>query len=85
MSELALNVPFIQHPDSWHQIYIGNIFQGLSTARGNAALICAGDCLISFLEREVLMFQLLFLVFLTKHYQEHCPKKLLSRNTHGWG
>jgi len=75
MSELALNVPFIQHPDGWYQIYTGSIFQGLSTARENTALICAGDCLIGFSEREELMFQLLFLLFLTKPNQEHCPKQ----------
>lgn len=76
MSELALNVPFVQHPDGWYQICIGSIFQGLRTARGNAALICAGDCL-DFLEREVLMFQLLFHLFLTKPNQEWLPKKVI--------
>lgn len=59
-SELALNIPFIQHPDVWYQIHMG------ITARGNAALVCAEDSLFSFLEREVLMFLLLFLLFLTK-------------------
>lgn len=71
--ELALNIPFIQHPDTQYQIQMG------TTARGNAALVCAEDSLFSFLEREVLMFLLLFLLFLIKPDQGQCQKKLLRR------
>lgn len=72
-SELSLNIPFIQHPDARYQIHTG------TTARGNAALVCAEDFLFSFLDREILMSQLLFLLFLAKPNQEQCQKKPLCR------
>lgn len=60
----------------------GPFSKGSSTSRGNAALVCAEETLFSFLEREVLMPQLFFLLFLTKPNQEQCQKNLLCRNTH---
>lgn len=42
LSELALNVPFIQHPEGWYQSCTGSVSQGLSTARGKCSSLCWG-------------------------------------------
>lgn len=74
-SEIALNIPFIQHPDVSYQIHIGSTFQGLCTARGNAALLCAEDS-VQLLREGSVHVSAVLPSFLDKTPPRAMPKKV---------